>query len=172
MTYRFSFVSTHRDLIDAYDAERSARAGRHPRSRGLMWFVGVLWFGGFFFLGPGAFRDAPLISFAWLALGVFVTWKMGLKPLIERQRITKASKPQQQLDISFTDEGMATVTPEGGSYARAWAELEAVEAARLGVLLGFSDGVRNWVPNRAFAGDEEKQAFVAYLRGRMGAAKA
>jgi len=120
-----------------------------------------MWIAGFVFLGPAAYRDTPLLPFVWLAFGGFIFWRVGFRPHLERRRIKQSNAAAQEVSVSFTDGAIANGTPDGHSFSREWSELAGVEASRLGVLLGFEDGMRNWLPNRAFSSPTQKQEFVA-----------
>lgn len=172
MPYTFSFILNHQDLLDAYDAERNARTGLSTWSRGAVLLLGAMWVAGFVFLGPRAYRDEPLLPFVWLALGGFIFWRFGFKPYLERRRIKQSNEAAQQVTVSFTDNVISTVSPDGHSFSREWPELEGVMSSRLGVLLGFEDGMRNWLPNRAFAAPAEKQDFVAFVIQKLRARSA
>ena len=101
--FQFSFISTHDDLITAYDAERNAQTGLSSWSRGAVLLLGAMWLFGFIFLGSSASRENIYLPLVWLSLGVLIVWKVGFKPYLEKNKsknqMSQSRKSQFRLAI-------------------------------------------------------------------------
>lgn len=158
MEYKFKYINTHKDLVDGYNAVRSAQSGMSGWSRGLVFLLGVMWLLGFIFMAPNSDNIwQPLI---WLILGCAIIWRIVLKPYLEIKFIKESNEPEQEINLMFTNEKIEAVSGDGISYIRNWDELEAFEAFKKGIFIGFSDGAMNWLPIRVFKSQKEKEDFV------------
>ena len=149
---RFRFTSTSSDLLDAYDAFLQHRTGMRPFFRYCAVGFGVMWLSGFAFVfvaGLGSERWwTPAI---WLVLGVVVTWKFGVRPILERRSVARSSPATQELDVEFTDSGARIAAPGFGEFFRPWTEFAGLYLHKRGLLFYMSDGMKHWLPKRVFA---------------------
>ncbi len=158
MEYKFNFTSTHKDLIDSYKAMRNARSGLSSWSRGAILLLGLMWLLGFIFISP---EDVDFTkSLIWFALGLFIVWNIVIKPYLEIKHIKESNEPEQAINLVFTDDYIEAISEEGERFTRKWDEVEAFQGFRKGVLIGFSDGIVNWLPLRVFESHEHKKQFV------------
>ncbi|MHC9510641.1 hypothetical protein [Kangiella sp. M94] len=158
MEYSFKYVSTHKDLIDSYNAVRNASSGLSGWSRGLILLLGLMWLLGFIFLAPRANNIwQPLV---WLGLGIFIVWKIAIKPHLEKKYIKETNESEQEVNLEINDVEIKATYPSGEYLSRKWEELEAFQGFKKGVLMGFSDGTLTWLPLRVFNGKKEKNKFI------------
>lgn len=158
MEYKFNYTSTHKDLIDSYNAVRNAQSGLSTWSRGLVFMLGVMWLLGFIFLAPRADNLwQPLI---WLVLGCTIVWKVAIKPYLEVKYIKESNEPEQKVNLVFSDNQIEAISEDGESFIRKWDEVDAFQGFNNGVFVGFSDGVMNWLPARVFESKRQKEKFV------------
>ncbi|WP_415904441.1 YcxB family protein [Neptuniibacter sp. QD48_55] len=158
MDFKYSFVSTHQDLIDSYTAIKNHQSGLSTWSRSLILLLGFMWLFGFLFLSPSV--DNFIQPLIWLSLGCLIIWKVALKPFLEVKQIKEASDPEQQVDLVFHDDGIEITAEEGVKVFRRWEELEEFHSFKKGIFFGFSDGAASWLPLRVFSTKEEKQGFI------------
>jgi len=127
-----------------------------------MWLAGVVAF------GPKAFKEGhawqPIV---WSLLGGTIVWKLLVQPILKRRRIRSTTPSAQPLSLDFSDSGIHIEADGVGVFDRAWEEVDGIESAEKGVLLGFTDGMAHWLPNRVFRVTDERQAFVSYVFSRL-----
>lgn len=136
--------------------------------RALVIGLGMFWVGCAIVFGPRAAREGrwwlPLIP---LCLGASIIWKRLVNPLLTRRRIRQNNLSVQPLALELTDSGIHIEAKGVGVFDRAWNELRSVELADKGVAMAFADGVRNWLPNRVFRGEDERRMCAAYLMSKL-----
>lgn len=168
MNYQFDFTSTHQDLLDAYDAERTDRSGMRGWARGLVIALGVMWlsgFAGFIVFTPKTESIwQPLI---WLVLGCFIMWQFVLQPALTRRSIRMRNAAQQPVSVAFSPEGIKACVTGQGEFERSWQELGGLVPSEKGVLLYFSDGMRHWLPTRVFHGRIEREQFITFVHMQL-----
>ena len=165
LPYRISFTSTREDLVQAFEAERTAVTGMR---RGVRW--GIIGMGWMWLLGGVVFWHhtrqwwLPLI---WLALGVSILWCNVARPFMKRRHIRKTAAASQELTLEFKDDGIHIEAPGVGTFDRTWEELDGTRNCDEGLLVYFTDGTVDWLPRRVFTNDAVKTALHAFLLKQM-----
>ncbi len=159
--YKYQFTSTVEDLLEAEEAEITARSARAP-FRWVIALLGVAWLVSgilaFDWSNPGW---RPVV---WLLLGIGIIYYFIVRPYLRRSRIKEDNAPEQALALEFYDDYMKLEVSGVGEYTRKWEELVEFIDARKGVIFYFSDGVVNWIPDRVFADGEERNRFVEFIQ--------
>ena len=159
--YRYEFTSTVDDLLEAEEAERSFLM-RAP-FRWAIVALGAVWLAA----GIVAITMHPTWRpFVWTCLGMWVLYYFVYLPRRRRRRIIGNNAARQDLTVEFADEGVSLEISGVGQFARQWGELAGITDTDKGILFYFSDGVKNWLPNRVFANKNERSNFVGFLKGR------
>lgn len=160
--YQYQFTSTVEDLLEAEEAERTARTARAP----FRWFV-VLFGFAWVLLGLLAFDFSnpswrPLI---WLLIGSAIIYYFAVRPYLRRKKIRINNDPQQNLVLEFYDD---CIKVEGGGsdrLTRRWDELLEFLDTPKGVLFYFNDGFISWLPRRVLPeGKDAHNAFIRFLQ--------
>jgi hypothetical protein len=164
--FSFSFTSTHRDLLDAFDAERTARTGMRSWARGALAALGLMWLLGFVWAVSGRQEvRSPWLPLIWLIFGATLTWKLIVQPLLTARTIRRETPPEQQVMLTFGDAGIDVTAAD--HFHRAWNELAVMHPAGKGIIFGFQDGMLHWLPNRAFANPTERDALIEYVAAKL-----
>lgn len=162
--HRYRFTSTVSDLLEAEEAERTARSVRAP-FRWVISLLGVAWLvTGLFTL---SFSSPSWRPVAWIILGVGVLYYFAIRPYQRRSRIRETNAPEQDIAVEFDDDCIKLEIGNVGNFARGWDELVGFIDARKGIVFYFSDGVVNWLPNRVFSDKTERDGLVAFVQGRQ-----
>jgi len=161
--YKYQFTSTLEDLLEAEEAERTARLARAP-FRWVIALLGVAWL------------VASVLAFTWsspswrtvvwLLLGIGVIYYFVARPYLRRSRINENNAPQQDLDLEFHEDYIKLEISGVGEFTRKWEELVEFIDTPKGIIFCFSDGVVNWIPDRVFADGEERKRFVEFIQSR------
>lgn len=161
--YRYQFTSTVKDLLEAEEAERTARSARAP-FRWVLIFVGFAWL----VSGVIAFdwHSPSWRPFIWLLLGVGVLYCFVLKPYLRRNQIIRNNEPYQNVILEFHDNSIKLQIDGVGNFVRSREELVEVVDASKGVIFYFSDGVVSWLPNRVFSNSDDRNKFIKSLQSR------
>ncbi len=159
--YKYQFTSTVEDLLEAEEAERTARSARAP-FRWVIALLGVAWL----VAGVLAFdwSNPSWRPVVWLLLGTGVIYYFVVRPYLRRSRIKENNAPEQDLALEFHDDYMKLGVSGVGEFTRKWEDLVEFIDARKGVIFCFSDGVVNWIPDRVFADGEERNRFVEFIQ--------
>lgn len=168
-TYKFSFVSTTQDLLEAHEAHRTAASGMRPVFRWAVIAMGVVWvLGAVLAWGSVDQWWLPLI---WLLLGSGILWRYVLKPSRVRRNIQESNSPSQPVELVFDTHRMTIDAAGVGRFEREWTELAGVRNTRMGILVYFTDGIVNWLPNRLFRNEAEKASLCSFVEERSRAAR-
>lgn len=103
----------------------------------------------------------------WLFLGIAVVYYFAIRPYMRRSRIKKGNAPQQDLALEFHDEGIKLDISGVGDLTRKWEELVEFVDSQKGVIFYFNDGVVNWLPDRVFPDEVERNKFIEFLHERQ-----
>lgn len=161
--YKYQFTSTVEDLLEAEEAERSARLARAP-FRWAIAVLGVVWFlAGIFSFEWSNPSWRPLV---WLSIGIGIFYYFMISPYKRRNIIRKENAPQQDVVLSFSDDCIKLRIGDVGNFTRQWEEIVEVIDAQKGIVFLFSDGVANWIPNRVFSNEGERRGFLGFLKNR------
>jgi hypothetical protein len=159
--FRYEFTSTVEDLLAAEEAERSAVIPGPLRQviviLGAIWLVAGL---------VALVRQQNWQSLIWVGLGIAVVYVFVVRPRIVRDRIKTNNPEQRGVILDFADDCMRLGVSGVGQFTREWDELSGVADAEKGILFYFSDGVKSWLPNRVFASEAEREAFLKFVKGR------
>jgi hypothetical protein len=167
MPYTFTFTSTQRDLLDAFEAYRRQRTGMRPWARGLFAILGLMWLAGAVaVLVTGLRTDAWWQGPAWLILGVMLSWSFLVRPFLVRRRIRASNSSSQHVLLMFNDARIEIELEGVGQHWRPWSELVIVVRATKGIGLGFHDGTFNWIPQRALDETGQRKSFEQFLSGK------
>ena len=167
--YSIEYTSTCDDLIEAYEAERISRLSRDFRwariVMGWGWIILaiVTWLKIF----PRVRADKwwqPLIP---LILGTGLLWYNVTKPFLQKRRIRASNPASQKLHLDFMSDGIQIQAEKIGTFKRTWEELAAVTNAKKGLLIYFTDGIANWLPERVFQNTVEKTALYTFLYNQI-----
>lgn len=157
--YRYAFVSTLPDLLDAHEAQLTERTGVRrwirlfPLGMGWAWLLGAV-------LTLTADDVRLHQSVVWFLLGSVVLYWFQVKPLRERRAIRAQNAERQPVELAMDETGLRAAVEGVGELTRAWTELVEVRGAKRGVSLIFDDGTVNWLPNRVFEQPADKRRFV------------
>ena len=165
MEYKFEFNSTHQDLIDSYTAVKNSTSGLSDWSRGAILILGFMWLVGFIFLAPKT--DNMYQAIIWLVLGVFIIWKVGFKPYLEKKHIKDTNDENQKVALLINNEGITAFSQDGHSRLVKWENIEIIESAKKGIFIGFDDGLVNWLPNRLFSNKNERNEFIDSINSKI-----
>ena len=162
--YKYQFTSTVEDLLEAEEAERSARFVRAP-FRWVIALLGVAWL----VAGVLAFdwSNPTWRPVVWLFLGVGLLYYFVIRPYLQRSRIKENNAPQQNLALEFNDNCIKLGISGVGDFTREWEELVEFTDTRKGIIFYFSDGVVNWIPDRVFFDKEERNKLIEFLQGHQ-----
>jgi hypothetical protein len=164
MSFTFRFTSTHDDLLDGFDAYRTARTGMRHWARMLVVALGFLALAGFVMvLVTGQRPHKTWQPFVWLVLGLFLLWHFLVKPSIMKRRLRSTTASSQEVSVSFTDSGLDILVSGMGHFHRSWDELSQVIQQPKGIAMAFDDGTAHWLPNRVFENTQQQAAFNAFL---------
>jgi len=155
--HRYEFTSTIDDLLEAEKAERELSL-RVP-FRWAIATLGIAWL----VAGVTKFVNQPGgQSLVWMCLGLGVLYYSVLNPIRRRGRIRRDNAPREELILEFDDEHMSLAVSRV-TFTRHWDELAGFSDTPKGVLLYFSDGIKNWLPNRVFASPTDRMDFLELL---------
>jgi hypothetical protein len=168
LPYRIAFTSTREDLVQAFEAERTAVSGMRRWVRWLIVAMGCAWL-----LGAAAFFTGHLkdrqwwLPFIWLALGGGILWSNIVRPFMKRRHIRNTATAAQELELEFKEEGIHIEAPGVGTFDRTWEELDGARNCDEGLLVYFTDSTVDWLPRRVFPNDAVKTALHAFLLEHM-----
>lgn len=168
LPYRIAFTSTVDDLIQAFEADRTAMSRMSRWVRWLIVGMGCLWL-----LGAAAFYTGHLknrewwLPIIWLFLGVSILWYNAVKPFLQRRHIRNSNAASQDLKLEFKQDGIHIEAPGTGEFDRTWNELDGATNCDEGILVYYTDGTVAWLPRRVFPNDDVKTALHAFLVDRM-----
>jgi hypothetical protein len=158
--YKYQFVSTIADLLDAEEAERTLKSMR-ASFRWLVAILGVVWLA----IGIIAFdfNDPIWRPIVWMLIGVLLVYFFAVKPYSKRRRIRRSNAPKEDLTLDFGDDCIKLIIGSIGVVTRKWEEFGDFADTKKGILFYFNDGIVNWLPNRVFANGNEKSNFIEFL---------
>lgn len=159
--YKYQFTGTVEDLLEAEEAERTARSARAP-FRWVVALLGIAWL----VAGVIAFDWSNLSwrPVVWILLGIGVLYYFVIRPYLRRSRIKESNAPKQDLVLEFHDDCIKLGISGVGDFTRKWEELVEFIDARKGIIFYFSDGVVNWIPDRVFTDKGERNKFIEFLQ--------
>jgi len=102
-----------------------------------------------------------------MCLGAGVLYYFVLWPRRRRSRITANNAARQDLTLEFADDGLNLGISGVGQFTRRWDELAGITDTGKGILFFFTDGVKNWLPNRVFGSEVERGNFLQFLKGHQ-----
>jgi YcxB-like protein len=164
LPYSIEFISTREDLVQAFEAERTATSGMRRAVRWCIVGMGWLWLAGAVCFWTKASRSQLII---WLSLGVAIIWSNVMKPFFKRWRIRTTAPASQKLGVEITEDGIHIEADGGGAFSRTWDELDGVIDCDEGILVYFTDRIVNWLPRRVFTDSKTKAELYSYMRQRL-----
>lgn len=168
MAFAFRFTSTHQDLLDSYEAHRTARTGMRGWVRGALVSLASLWLiSAILVLTAGMSVDSWWQPVVWLGIPAFILFHFLVKPQLAKRHIRRSNSPSQEVSLTFTDAGVDVLAVGVISYHRSWSEIAQVINAPKGVLMTFTDGSAHWVPSRVFTDAQERVALAAFIEAHM-----
>ena len=173
MVFALRFTNTHKDLVDGFDADLTARTGMRPWVRGAVIAVGLAWLLGvvavFAFDLPVDHWWRPIV---WFVLAALILTQLLIKPQLARRRIGRANAPSQDVHLNVSDSGIDVMVAGIEPQHLSWFELDHVNDRVNGIALAFGNGHAHWIPNRAFSGPEERATFLNFVVARIPAESA
>jgi hypothetical protein len=173
LPYSIEFTSTVGDLIDAYEAKRMSRISRDYR-----WAYIVMGWGWFTLAIVAWLKVVPRVrADRWwqpllpLVLGAGLLWYNLVEPIFQKRRIRADNPASQELHLDFESNGIQIQAQGIRNFKRTWDELDGVINARKGVLMFFTDGIVDWLPQRVFQNTAEKDALYSFLCHQLPLAK-
>lgn len=161
--YKYQFTSTVEDLLEAEEAERTARSARAP-FRWILALLGAVWLSaGIIAFDWSSLSWRPIV---WSLLGAGVLYCFVIRPYLRRGRI-KRGDPRQDVALKFCDDFIKIEISGFGDFTRKWEDLVEFIDARKGVIFYFNDGAVNWLPGRVFSDKRERKKFVEFLRSHQ-----
>jgi predicted membrane channel-forming protein YqfA (hemolysin III family) len=167
MAFEFAFKSTHQDLLDSYEAYRTARTGVRAWVRGVIILFGFAWLLAVVVVLTSGKPLDTWQSFAWVGVGVLIVFQFLVKPELAKRRILRSNPPAQEVGLTFTDAGIGVLVVGVISYQRSWSEIAEFINASKGIVMTFSDGSAYWIPLRVFKNPQERAALVNFVQERM-----
>lgn len=168
------FTSTPADLLEAHDAQHTARTGVRKGLRVVLIGLGLLWAVGPIVVlisdpsqigarGAGAATVWGLLwdVVVWLG-GIAIIWLYLVAPVQQRWRLRH--QPAQDVRLVSSERGVEVTLSDGGTLLRPWPDI-FVESYDKGVLMTVGDAV-HWIPNRAFVAPMGKDDFVREVEER------
>jgi hypothetical protein len=166
MEFHWSFVETPRDRLDAYDAVLTAGTGARNWARAVLGLFGLLLLVGI----PVAFLSgAPVwshwLALGWLVVGLTLSWRFVLQPVVVRSRLRRTFPTSVRVEIS--DEGVLAQVDGSAVTQWFWGEFTSAVSTGRGVGLGFRDGTTCWLPIRVLGEQEVRSTFEAFLASKL-----
>lgn len=164
--YRYQFTNTVEDFREAEKVDRTVRSSA-PRIpfRWVIVVMGVTWL----VIDVIAFdlNNLDLRPIMWTFLGIGIFYYFVLRPQLKRNRIKRNNTIQQNVILEFDDYCIKSEMSGIGNFTRKWEELISFADTHKGVLFYFSDEVVNWIPNRVFSSNTERNNFISFLKNRV-----
>jgi hypothetical protein len=157
--YRFQGTST--DLLDADTVSRSVASPR-PFLRWALVVLAVLWMAG----GTAALMSGAGAGALPAGLGAMVIYQYVLAPQMKRRRIVKDNAATEDVVMTFDENTIEIEAVGAGRRVMRWSDVAFYAERRHGILLSFINRTATWLPQRAFAGAEDRTALIAFLRLR------
>lgn len=169
LPFAIEFTSTWDDLIQAFEAERIGR-----RSRADRWVLIIMGWGWFILAIVAWLEVFPQIrAHTWwqpllpLTLGGGLLWHNVANPFLRKRQIRANNPASQKVQFIILSDGIQIQAAGIGTFKRTWDELAAAINAKEGLLIYFTDGTANWLPQRAFQNDRMKAELHALLVQRL-----
>jgi len=169
LPFSIEYTSTWDDLIQGFEAERISR-----RSRADRWVLIVLGWGWFILAIVAWLKVFPQIrADKWwqpllpLTAGVGLLWYNVAKPFFRKRQIRANNPASQKLQLVVLSDGIQIMAEGIGTSKRTWDELAAAINAKKGLLIYFTDGIANWLPQRAFQNNRMKEELYTFLVQRL-----
>lgn len=160
--YKYQFTSTIQDLLDAEKADRTERSVHEP-FRWIIILMGIAWF----MIGIITLNQQNTKSVLWILIGSLILYIFSIKPYFKRQRIRKSNSASQDIILEFDDDRFMIQIKNVGEFVRKWEELNGFVDTAKGTLFYFNDGIINWLPNRVFGNDLERNNFKEFIRSHQ-----
>lgn len=165
LPYAIEYTSTRSDLIQGYEAERISH-----RNRGDRWVLIILGWGWFILpivtwlkIFPNVRANHWWQPFIPLILGTVLLWYNVVQPFLRKRRIRVNNPASQKLRLDFLSNGIQIQAEGVGTFKRTWDELAGVVNTKKGLLIYFTDGIVNWLPQRVFQNMEAKRSLFSFL---------
>lgn len=169
LPYSIEYISTCDDLIEAYEGERISHRSRADRwvliILGWGWFIlpFVVWLKVF----PNVRADKWWQPFIPLIMGAGLLWYNVIEPFLRKRRIRANNPTSQKLHLEFISDGIQIQAEGIGTFKRTWDEFAAVVNTKKGLLIYFTDGIVNWLPQRVFQNMEAKRSVFTFLYNQI-----
>ena len=169
LPFSIEFTNTWDDLIQAFEAERISRRSRADRwvliIMGWGWFLLAIlaWLEVFRQIRPHKWWQ-PLLP---LTLGGGLLWHNLAKPFLQKRQIRANNPASEMVRFIIMSDGIQIQAAGLGPLKRTWDELAAAMNAKTGLLIYFTDGTANWLPQRAFQNNRLKEGLHAFLVERL-----
>lgn len=162
--YKYTFTSTVQDLLDAEEAERTARTFRAP-FRWIMIAFGIAWLiAGLLAVDWSNLTLRPIF---WLLLGLCIVYYFVIRPYGRRRRIKARNAKHQDIVVELSRDHIKIEVSDVGNFTRSWEELVEFIETKRGLIFCFSDNVVNWMPVRVFPNEEKKNNLVGFVKNQI-----
>lgn len=169
MTFAYTFTSTHRDLIDSYEAYHTARTRMRGWLRGIFISFAFLWLlAAVMVLAAGSSVETWWEPVVWLGIPLVILYLFLVKPYVAKHHILRSNPPVQDVGLTFTDSGLDVLVAGVLRYQRSWSDFAQVITAPKGIVMIFTDGSAHWLPNRVFKDPQERVALAEYIMTSRG----
>ncbi len=163
--YQMHFIETPKDVLDAYDALRTAGTGMRAWARFLMAVYGLVFVAGtvLAFIAPTEVHWWQVA--VWVAIGTFISWRFIVRPTIIRHRLRRS--PVQSVSVEVSDAGIVARVGDGDPAQRYWGELSCVLGNSRGLAIGLRDNTICWLPQRAFASPSSRCELELFIKSKL-----
>lgn len=170
VSFRYRFVATVDDLVDAEAAARAHLPARVYRAVAdaadqleniHRWIIGGLLALAFVVFTLIA-RPSDWLVLALVAAGVSA-YHFVIAPRRTRARLLAERPAQQAVHLEFGTDGVSIDLEGGHTATRRWDDFTGATATRRGVLLSFGTATM-WVPRRAFEDENERLEFLRFIK--------
>ncbi|CAG1066576.1 hypothetical protein BAC1_02198 [uncultured bacterium] len=165
MTYKYQFSSINKDLMDAHKAERTFSLGMRAFFRWLIAMYGAVSVS--LSLVALDFNKSILQQSLSLIFGLVLLYFFAVKPVLKRFSIKRNNASSQEITLVFTDDYLRIQISGLAEITRQWDEFSGFNESNKGILFYFTDGIVNWLPNRAFFDNAERTKFIEFLQSHL-----
>jgi hypothetical protein len=133
-----------------------------PFFRWALVVLAVLWTAG----GAAALRSGADAGALPACLGAMVIHQYVLAPQLKRRRIVKDNVATEDVVLTFGKDAIEIEAVGAARRVVRWPDVAFYVEQRHGILFSFINSTATWLPQRAFAGAEDRAVLIVFLRMR------